>query len=61
MQYIILYRVYFNIYRLAQSVQGQDDGLDSRRTYVGFAAEKEILVFSEPPTWDPELIRHPTK
>lgn len=58
---MILYRVYFNIYRLAQSAQGQNCGLDNRRTDVGFAAEKEILVFSAPPTWDLERIQHPTK
>ena len=58
---MILYRVYFNIYRLAQSLQGQRYGLDNRRTDVGFAAEKKILAFSAPPTWDLERIQHPTK
>jgi hypothetical protein len=58
---MILYGVYFYIYRLAHSAQGQNCGQDNRRTDVGFAAEKEILVFSAPPTWDLELIQPHTK
>jgi hypothetical protein len=58
---MILYRVYFYIYRLPQSVQGQNYGLDNKRTDVGFASEKEILVFSAPTTLDLELIQPPTK
>ena len=57
---MISYGVYFYIYRLAQWVQGQNYGLDNKRTDAGFAAEKDILVFSAPSTWDQELIQPPT-
>ena len=56
-QHMILCTVYFYIYRLAQSVRGQNYGLDNKRTNVGFAAEKEILVFHAPTTWELELIQ----
>jgi hypothetical protein len=58
---MILYSVYFYIYRLAQAVQGQNYGLDDKGRDVRFAAEKEILVFSAPTTWDLELVQSPMK
>jgi hypothetical protein len=58
---MILHRAYFYIYRLPQSVQRQNYELDNKRIDVGFATEKDILVFSAPTTWDLELIQPPAK